>query len=81
MLESGTLNTVYEMLSKQIKVEKMGLSARRGNGWERCELIDYYSGVSNTLEGLLSRFYESNYFTQFEHEQLEKAIDSLIEQI
>lgn len=81
MLDSGIRKTVYEMLTKQIKIEKMGLFARRGNGWEKRELLDYYTGVCNTLEDLLNGFYESNYFTQFEHEQLEKAIDNLREQI
>lgn len=81
MLDIVNVPTVYEMLSKQIKVEKMGLFARRGNGWEKRELLDYYTGVCNTLEDLLNGFYESNYFTQFEHEQLENAIERLREQI
>lgn len=81
MLDIVNVPTVYDMLSKQIKVEKMGLFARRGNGWEKRELLDYYTGVCNTLEDLLNGFYESNYFTQFEHEQLENAIERLREQI
>lgn len=81
MLDGGNLTTVYELLTKQIKIEKMGLFARRGNGWEKRELLDYYTGVCNTLEDLLNGFYESNYFTQFEHEQLENAIERLREQI
>lgn len=66
---------------KQVKIERLGINGRRKNGWEQCELRDYYSGVLNSLEGLATSFYESDYFSEHEYEQIEKAFEGLMNSI
>lgn len=69
--------SAHEVIMKQIKVERLELSNRRKNGWEQCELRDYYTGVLNSLEGIATSFYESGYFTEHEYEKIDKALDEL----
>jgi len=69
--------SAYEVIMKQIKMEQLELHARRKNGWEPRELRDYCSGVLNSLRGISTSFYESNYFTEHEYENIDKALDEL----